>query len=236
MPNAAERFYERSHEQNKRISAVPTVTVTEMTERMRSPEHRYFSVMQYLEAHPGLDAVELGFGSLVLAAALAQFCRSYRIVDIADRREGMELPANMEFSKSNLDEDFNLPAESFDAVVAMMVIEHLYDPFHSFEQVFRLVRPGGRIFINLPNIGSIHCRWQLLQGKLPVTSSPDWFEKREWDGNHLHYFTLQETLRLAEFTGMRLEGIFPVGRHTALKRMRPSLLCHEISYVFSKPE
>jgi SAM-dependent methyltransferase len=148
----------------------------------------------------------------------------------------MELPANMAFDKSDLNEDFELPDNAFDVLVALMVIEHLFDPFHSFAQAYRVVRPGGRIFINLPNIGSFRCRWELLWGKLPVTSSPDWFEKREWDGNHLHYFTVKETLRLAELTGMKLEGIYPVGGNLGLKRMRPSLFCHEICYVFSKPE
>ena len=134
-----------------------------------------------------------------------------------------------------MNEDFPLPDNAFDAVIAMMVIEHLFDPFHSFQEVFRITRPGGRIFINLPNIGSIRCRLQLLRGQLPITSSIDWFEKREWDGNHLHYFTVSEVTRLAELVGLRLEKVFAVGNALALKRLRPSLFCHEISYVFSKP-
>ena len=32
---------------------------------------------------------------------------------------------------------------------------------------------------------------------MPVTSSPDWFEKSEWDGNHLHNFTVSDTIRLS---------------------------------------
>lgn len=89
--------------------------------------------------------------------------------------------------------------------------------------------------MNLPNIGSIRCRWALLQGRMPVTSSPDWFEKREWDGNHLHNFTVADTLKLASFFGLESEAVHPVGGALIIKRMLPSLFCHEISFSFSRP-
>jgi SAM-dependent methyltransferase len=235
MKSAAERFYERSHELNAKRTIAPQPSVAVMAASMRAVGHRYFPVMQYLDSHPGLEAVELGFGNPVAAAAIAQACSTFEVIDVADRRDGFELPQNVSFTKADLNEDYPLPDNAFDAVIAMMVIEHLFDPFHSFQEVFRIARPGGRIFINLPNIGSIRCRLQLLRGQLPITSSIDWFEKREWDGNHLHYFTVSEVTRLAELVGLRLEKVFAVGNALALKRLRPSLFCHEISYVFSKP-
>jgi hypothetical protein len=70
---------------------------------------------------------------------------------------------------------------------------------------------------------------------MPVTSSANWFETREWDGNHLHYFTMSDTLRLAALTGLKLDAYFPVGTWLWLKRLSPSLFCHEISFAFSKP-
>jgi ubiquinone/menaquinone biosynthesis C-methylase UbiE len=207
-----------------------------MTRQMQQPKHRYYSVMRYLAQHPGLRVVELGFGDPVMAAAIAQFCGEYTIIDIVDRREGFVMPENVTFVQTNLDEDFALPDGEFDCVIAMMVIEHLYDPFHAFAEVLRITKPGGKIFINLPNIGSLRCRLQILRGELPLTSSPEWRERRAWDGNHLHYFTVKETRWLANLTGMSFEEIFPVGEQLSLKRMRPSLFCHEISYVFSRPD
>ena len=64
-----------------------------------------------------------------------------------------------------------------------------------------------------------------------MTSSADWFDRREWDGNHLHYFTISEVRRLAALNGLRIASIEPVGRFTTLKRMWPSLLAHEITFV-----
>ena len=234
MKSAAERFYERSHEANARRNPASLPTVAEMTVTMSAIGARYFPVMKYLKDNPGPSAVELGFGNPVTASAMAQYCSSLNIIDVADRRAGLDLPPNVSFTKADLNDDFPLADNSFEVVIAMMVVEHLFDPFHSFHEILRITRPGGRIFINVPNVGSFRCRLQLLRGRLPNTSSNDWFEKREWDGNHLHYFTVSEVERLAKLTGMKLEEIVPVGNALALKRLRPSLLCHEITYVFTK--
>jgi SAM-dependent methyltransferase len=233
LKSAAERFYERSHEANaQRNVGAPQPTVAETTAAMETVGHRYFPVMNHLKNHPGLEAVELGFGSPVMASAIAQYCSSLNIIDVADRREGLDLPANISFTKADLNDDFPLAGETFDVVIAMMVVEHLFDPFHSFHEIRRIARPGGRIFVNVPNIGSYRCRLQLLRGQLPITSSIDWFEKREWDGNHLHYFTVGQVERLGKLSGMKLQETNPVGNALALKRLRPSLFCHEISYEF----
>ena len=125
-------------------------------------------------------------------------------------------------------------AGSVDCTIAMMIIEHLFDPFHSFRAVARITKRGGKAFINLPNIASIRCRLQLLTGQMPITSSYDWYEKREWDGNHLHYFTMADTVRLADLNGLRLDAIHSVGRLQSLKKVRPQLFCHEISYEFTR--
>ncbi len=187
---------------------------------------------QYLRENQGLDAVELGFGVPGQIQLFGSLCRSYTLVDVVDRREGMDCPDTVRFQKADLDQDFPFEDGTFDVMIAMMIIEHLYDPFHSFAEVARVTKPGGRIFVNLPNIASIKCRLQLLQGKMPVTSSPNWFEKRCWDGNHLHYFTVADTKRLAEHCGLKLVALHPVGKNLALKTAMPELFCHEISFEF----
>ena len=146
------------------------------------------------------------------------------------------MPANVQTNRANLDDDFPVGSASFDVVHAMMVIEHLYDPFHSFGELARTLRPGGRAFVNLPNIASVRCRLALLFGRLPHTSTPDWFARREWDGSHLHYFTVATVKQVAALVGLELIELQPVGRMTALKRLRPQLFCHEINFTLRKPE
>ena len=44
-----------------------------------------------------------------------------------------------------------LPTESFDAVAALDVMEHLYDPVVALKRIYELVRPGGRVIVKCPN-------------------------------------------------------------------------------------
>jgi SAM-dependent methyltransferase len=231
---AAERFYKDSHERNTGGAPIPMLAREQAAPELLGSAHRYRCVFEHLQSDPGKTVVELGFGSPRLLAALAHGCASYTIVDILDRTSAADLPANVTFRQADLSCDFPFADARFDCAVAMMIVEHLFDPFHSFRELARITTPGGKVFVNLPNIASIRCRLELLAGRMPVTSSRDWFEKREWDGNHLHYFTVADTIRLAAISGLRLEAIHPVGKWSGIKRLRPSLLCHEISYQFCR--
>ena len=228
----ARRFYERSHaELTKRFGPGSAVDVTALA----AGNHRYSAAYHYLQANPGKRVLEMGYGGNGIVERLAPLAARYEIVDIIDRTSGQPQPDNLALHVANLDNRFPFEAAQFDVVIAMMVIEHLYDPFHAFAELARVAKPGAAIFINLPNVGSIRCRLDLLRGRLPVTSTPDWFEQREWDGGHLHYFTVAAVERLALLSGMNVVAVEAVGSLPWLKRLRPSLLCHEITYRLSKP-
>lgn len=227
--DAATRFYERSHELNKALTPVEAFDATVLAK----PGHRYSSAYEYLASHPGLVVAELGYGGAALIGPLATVSREYHLVDIVDRTNG-SLPENAFAKVGNLDNDWPLTTGAFDVVLAMMILEHLYDPFHSFAELARILRPEGKAFVNLPNIAALKCRLQLLRGQMPVTSSNNWFDKREWDGNHLHSFTVADVHRIAHLNGLKVAEMYAVGKRLWLKRLRPSLLCHEITYVLEK--
>jgi SAM-dependent methyltransferase len=231
IDDPARRFYERSFAaQLERDGGIASLSRA----ALEAGNHRYSAAYEYLRDNPGKHALEMGYGGNGVVENLAPSCSRYEIIDIVDRfaREGR--PDNLAVHLANLDNPFPFEDARFDVVIAMMVIEHLYDPFHAFAEVARVARPGARIFVNLPNVGSIRCRIDLLLGRLPNTSSADWFEQREWDGGHLHYFTVAAVRQLAAVSGLKLVEQRAVGSMPALKRLRPSLLCHEITYVLEK--
>ena len=56
-----------------------------------------------------------------------------------------------------------------------------------------------------------------------------WFDEQQWDGNHLHYFSLPAIRTLARKCGLRVDEVSGVGRAHALKALLPSVLASEIT-------
>jgi 2-polyprenyl-3-methyl-5-hydroxy-6-metoxy-1,4-benzoquinol methylase len=48
-------------------------------------------------------------------------------------------------------EQAELPDASFDSIVALMVLEHVMEPLVAFEQCFRALKPGGVLYVEVPN-------------------------------------------------------------------------------------
>ena len=60
------------------------------------------------------------------------------------------------------------PDKSFDAITAWEVFEHLENPFFAMREVRRILKPGGRFFMSVPNPAHIWSRiFFLLYGDLP---------------------------------------------------------------------
>jgi SAM-dependent methyltransferase len=227
-------FYDRHH-RSKPAAGTPRGVADALSE-LRAPGSRYFCVFDQLP-DPGVhSALELGFGYPHISRALASVFGSYIAVDVAARAILARGDGNPGFNclAADLDQDFPIASGSMDVVIAMMVIEHLFDPFHAFGEVARVCKPGGTVFVNLPMVTAIKNRLALLAGRLPMTSSRNWFELREWDGGHLHYFDVAHVRKVASLNGLEMVATYPVGRFYRLKRAWPQLLCGEISFVFRK--
>jgi len=87
-------------------------------------------------------------------------------------------------------------------------------------------------YVNLPLVTGLRNRIRLLGGGLPETSIryKRWFQMGEWDGNHLHYFSLRSIHDLAYSCGLRLTDIRGVGAFHELKTRLPSLLAAEVTF------
>lgn len=83
---------------------------------------------------------------------------------------------------------------SFDVVTLWDVIEHTLEPREMLERCFRLLRPGGVLVVNYPDIGSWIAR-ALGRRWLFLTSV------------HLYYFDRGTIARMLESTGFRVESI-----------------------------
>ncbi len=179
---------------------------------------------------------ELGCGS---GQRLLYLKEKYRF----ENSVGFDLGFNSEhkieksiFAPANLNNKWQLEDGSVDVLIAMMLIEHLFDPFFCFREISRVLDNNGRAFINLPLITSITNRFRLLVGLMPTTSVAysRWAIEGHWDGFHLHYFTLKSIYDLAESAGLSVTSIQGVGGMKKLKDLMPTLLCGEISFEVRK--
>ncbi len=62
-------------------------------------------------------------------------------------------------------EEAGYPAASFDEVILWHVLEHLPDPRRTLGEIRRILKPGGRLIVAVPNYSSQQARW----------SGPAWF-------------------------------------------------------------
>lgn len=93
-------------------------------------------------------------------------------------------------------DDVAFEAVTFDVVTLWDVIEHTPDPMHVLRRVGTLLRPGGMVIVNYPDIGSWIAR---LLGRrwLFLTSV------------HLHYFDRTTIRRLLHTTGFEVAEVRP---------------------------
>jgi SAM-dependent methyltransferase len=193
---------------------------------------RYHMAIQYFSEKEISNGtlVEIGCGG---GEALILLQKRYRFSKIV----GVDVALNgahngIEFRKDDLDRRWSFDDHEVDFLLAMMVLEHLYDPFHSFAEIKRVLAPQGSAFVNLPLVTAWRNRLRLLFGGLPITSSPysSWANKREWDGNHLHYFSLQSIKDLAKAVGLEVAEVRGVGPMHQLKSMIPTVLASEVTF------
>lgn len=97
-------------------------------------------------------------------------------------------------------DDVGLEGRYFDVVRLSHVLEHLPSPRKSLEKVRRLLRPGGLLWLEVPNAGSVERR---LFGRY-------WYQ---WDlPRHLYHFTSATLVRLLREVGFQPRKVKCDGR------------------------
>ncbi len=87
----------------------------------------------------------------------------------------------------------------FDLLLALDVLEHLYDPWSTLMLLTQYVRPGGYIVASVPNVQNIAVVDDLLKGRWQYATAGI------LDATHLRFFTLESILHLFSGAGLSLE-------------------------------
>lgn len=121
-----------------------------------SPEHhaRYRAVAGLAPGRKILDAgCGVGWGSVLLADGGAESVIAVDISPVAiEAARGRDGAERVDFRIGDL-QDLGLEDDSVDVVVCFEAIEHVYRPAAAFDELRRVLRPGGILVISSPNPG-----------------------------------------------------------------------------------
>lgn len=150
----------------------------------------------------GQQVLEVDCGPGVLAAQMRDKGAHVRATDLSSVAVARAREKGIDCQQVVIDEQ-PLPFADgqFDVVVSNSAIEHRFFHEHALDECVRVLRPGGRLVLCLPNIGHLICRWWILTGRFPyVLNSPT-------DAMHLRFFTVREARLLCARRGLRVRSV-----------------------------
>ena len=130
------------------------------------------------------------------------------------------------------------PPASFDVILLLDVLEHLFDPAAATRRLLSLLKPDGRVVVALPNVAHWQVRFRLLAGRFRYEDSGI------LDRAHLHFYTRRTAAELLVQSGLEIveEDVVPdvpllrFKRHLEranhrVARLVPGLLSTEFVFV-----
>jgi ubiquinone/menaquinone biosynthesis C-methylase UbiE len=129
-----------------------------------------------------------------------------------------------------------IDSNSIDQIISADTIEHIPDVYKAVQEMYRVLRPTGRLIINTPNIAFIKKRFLLLAGRFPSTSQPNEGISDDilFDGGHLHYFTFRSLRLILEKIGFKIEKECGYGPLARIHNVWPQLLSGGVQIVARK--
>jgi SAM-dependent methyltransferase len=147
--------------------------------------------------------LDVGCGRGVVLGALADLGLEVHGVELSESAaRGADPRAQVRIARDLAEAGY--PSSHFDQVLFWHVLEHLDRPRETLEEVRRILRPGGRLIVAVPNFTSRQAAW----------SGAAWFHLDL--PRHLYHFPLAALRRLLDETGFE-----PTSDHHFSLRQNP---------------
>jgi len=181
-------------------------------------------------------ALEIGAGDGEVACVLKDYYDEYVCTELSLERANRlkkiaEDDPKLRVLHNDLEEKkLPFPPNYFDTIIMFAVIEHLIELISAIKYCISLLKPGGKILINTPNIAKWTRRLKLLCGRFPSTGAlNEGFLVYNngytdlHDEGHLHYFTFRSLRILLKDKGHLSKVKYCGFGKTFLSRLCPSL-------------
>lgn len=171
---------------------------------------RYKMIIKEVYSHivDGL-VLDVGVYPGVFTCALKRMGVNIQAVDLESKRISDSInecvsvkDADIEYGKLPFDD------ESMDVVLFLAVIEHLrVNPLVVLREFNRILRPGGRLILQTPNLGYWRCRLDVLMGKSFDESPFAAYDRLERLGHpgHIRVYTMSELVEIMCKTGFNVQ-------------------------------
>jgi methionine biosynthesis protein MetW len=209
---------------------------------------RLVKVIKVFSGYKCSRILDVGCGDGNFALLLKEAAGASEVCGIEISEKGVELAnkAGVRAVRLNIDEEsFPFDDGYFDAVFAGEVIEHLYDPDHMLEEIYRVMQPDGLLVMTVPNLASWFNRLALLLGFQPYGTNPSTRHSvghlknfnstgHMVTSDHIRVFTLgslKQLLRLHRFSITKVSGIHEGVPHEILFSAALNIIDRVISIV-----
>jgi methionine biosynthesis protein MetW len=152
---------------------------------------------------PETRCLDVGCGSgNSYAAELANRAASWVGVDVSENAVAVARAAGLDARVIADAAELPFPDQSFDLVLCIEVLEHLFSPDGAAAEIHRVLRPGGRLVCSTPNVGYWRLRANMLFG-LWNPLGDELSIEQPWRDPHIRFFTPKTLTRMLRLTGFR---------------------------------
>jgi len=160
---------------------------------VRAVGERHISFLSR-ELAAGARILDVGCGRGVTLGALAEQGFTVHGFEIsAEAARGADPRVEIRIAQNLKEAEYR--ASSFDQVIIWHVLEHLDDPAGTLREAHRLLKPGGRLIVAVPNLSSLQAR----------CSGAAWFHLDL--PRHVYHFPLPALRELLTLTGFQVRSV-----------------------------